>query len=66
MIHALRLYAIFMCMTGVISVLVDGWLYSIGAITRRLNARCCLLMGLLWPFFLFMLGYMLWKTRGKL
>lgn len=65
MIHALRVYCVLMCLTGVISIMVDGWLYAIGAITRRLNARVCLLMGLLWPVFLVMLGVLLWKTRPR-
>ena len=57
-----RMYALLMCVCGVVFVLVDGWLFHAGAITRRLTMRACLMMGLLWPVFIFLLGYLLWRT----
>ncbi|EMD0638807.1 hypothetical protein VPZ60_004223 [Salmonella enterica] len=61
----LRLYAALMCGAGFLFVMVDGWLYSTGAITRRLTARACFLMGLLWPVFVFLLGFLMWRAYQR-
>ena len=61
----LRLYAALMCASGFGIVLLDGWLYARGAITRRINARCCLLIGLFWPVFAFVGGYLLWRIHQR-
>lgn len=58
-------YAIGMVSTGVLAAVVDHFLYRIGAITRKLTARGCFVMGLLWPLFILLLVGLLWNMTKR-
>ena len=58
-------YAAGMVGTGLFTAIVDNWLFRSGRITRRVSKRGCLMMGALWPAFLFLMVLMLCKMDNS-
>ncbi|ECN9265165.1 hypothetical protein ACLMYS_003820 [Salmonella enterica] len=56
-----RDYAIGMVGTGIVAAVVDYSLFTMGAITRKISFRGCLIMGLFWPLFIILLVHLAWK-----